>query len=317
MFRKLGMRMLGAARRPTDVASAHALADAVLAGDRTSLARAITLAEATGHREALARAMLERVGDGVKARDAATTPNAPAASRAMPTSPRAVAAAAAAVDAEQFEGDERRAEMLAAARGTSLRIAVTGPPGAGKSTLIDAIGPELVARGRRVAVLAIDPSSKRTGGSILGDKTRMQRLTADVAHAFVRASPSRCALGGIARHTGDAIALCEAAGYDAIIVETVGVGQSETGADDVADMFALVIGPAGGDELQGLKRGITEQVRDTCSVCFFFLFFFFLPLSLFMFSHAIFFQFANRKDPTTRCDSHATHASALHIYVLK
>ena len=218
MMKRIRGRLLSRnAIRAVDETSAKALADAVLEGDRTSLARAITLAEATGPRESLARAMLERVGDGAMARE---KPGG------KPT----------------------------------LRLAVTGPPGAGKSTLIDAVGPEFISRGRKVAVLAIDPSSKRTGGSILGDKTRMVRLSADHANAYVRASPSRCALGGIARHTGDAIALCEAAGYDTIIVETVGVGQSETGADDVADMFALVIGPAGGDELQVLKRGITEQV---------------------------------------------------------
>ena len=140
---------------------------------------------------------------------------------------------------------------------SSLRIGISGPPGAGKSTLIEALGNELLSRGNALAVLAIDPSSSRSGGSILGDKTRMPTLAAD-RRAFVRPSPTRGALGGVARRTEDAILLCECAGYDRVIVETVGVGQSEVAVAGMVDVFVLLIPPAAGDELQGIKRGIME-----------------------------------------------------------
>ena len=140
---------------------------------------------------------------------------------------------------------------------SSLRIGISGPPGAGKSTLIEALGNELLSRGNALAVLAIDPSSSRSGGSILGDKTRMQTLAAD-RRAFVRPSPTRGALGGVARRTEDAILLCECAGYDRVIVETVGVGQSEVAVAGMVDVFVLLVPPAAGDELQGIKRGIME-----------------------------------------------------------
>ena len=139
----------------------------------------------------------------------------------------------------------------------SLRIGISGPPGAGKSTLIEALGNELLSRGNALAVLAIDPSSSRSGGSILGDKTRMPTLAAD-RRAFVRPSPTRGALGGVARRTEDAILLCECAGYNRVIVETVGVGQSEVAVAGMVDVFVLLIPPAAGDELQGIKRGIME-----------------------------------------------------------
>jgi LAO/AO transport system kinase len=143
------------------------------------------------------------------------------------------------------------------ARGT-LRVALSGPPGVGKSSLLERLGLELIGRGSRVAVLAVDPSSKRTGGSILGDKTRMEDL-ARHPDAYIRPSPSRCVLGGVARATSSAIHLVEAGGYDKVLVETVGVGQSETIAADIVDLFVLLISPAGGDELQGIKRGIMES----------------------------------------------------------
>ncbi|KDD76411.1 ArgK, partial [Helicosporidium sp. ATCC 50920] len=146
----------------------------------------------------------------------------------------------------------------------TLRVGVSGPPGAGKSTLLEALGCEYVSRGHRVAVLAIDPSSASTGGAILGDKTRMPRLSCSPA-AFVRPTPSRGTLGGVARATWDAALLCQAAGYDRVLIETVGVGQSETAVADLADAFLLVLPPAGGDELQGIKRGITE-VADIVAV---------------------------------------------------
>jgi LAO/AO transport system kinase len=139
----------------------------------------------------------------------------------------------------------------------ALRIGLSGTPGVGKSTLIEALGLRLTAGGHSVAVLAVDPSSARSGGSILGDKTRMELLSRD-ARAFIRPSPSQAQLGGVARRTREAIALCEAAGFDVVIVETVGVGQSETMVAEMTDVFLLLIAPAGGDELQGVKRGIME-----------------------------------------------------------
>lgn len=140
---------------------------------------------------------------------------------------------------------------------STLRIGLSGSPGVGKSTFIEAFGMHLVNSGHKVAVLAVDPSSTRTGGSILGDKTRMTLLSRE-DNAYVRPSPSRGTLGGVARNTNEAIVLCEAAGFDVILVETVGVGQSETMVADMVDMFVLLVPPAGGDELQGLKKGIVE-----------------------------------------------------------
>jgi LAO/AO transport system kinase len=142
--------------------------------------------------------------------------------------------------------------------GKSLRIGITGVPGAGKSTFIETFGAHLIGEGRRVAVLAIDPSSERSGGSILGDKTRMESLSGN-ASAFIRPSPSGGTLGGVARKTRESIMLCEAAGYDLIIVETVGVGQSETAVKSMVDFFLLLMIPGAGDELQGMKRGIMEM----------------------------------------------------------
>ena len=142
-------------------------------------------------------------------------------------------------------------------RPSSRRIGVTGSPGAGKSTLVEAYGERLLSAGHRVAVLAVDPSSNRTRGSILGDKTRMPTLSAD-DRAFVRPSPAGTTLGGVARATRRSIRLCEAAGYDRVLVETVGVGQSEHAVRDVCDCMALLVLPGGGDDLQGIKRGIVE-----------------------------------------------------------
>lgn len=144
--------------------------------------------------------------------------------------------------------------------GKSIRIGVTGIPGVGKSTFIDAFGSYLAeVEGKRVAVLAVDPTSRLTGGSILADKTRMKRLAARV-DAFIRPSPSGTSLGGVARRTREAILLCEAAGFNAIIVETVGVGQSETAVRSMVDFFLLLMIAGAGDELQGIKRGIMEMV---------------------------------------------------------
>ncbi|KAI9217651.1 ArgK protein-domain-containing protein, partial [Blastocladiella britannica] len=140
---------------------------------------------------------------------------------------------------------------------TTLRLGLSGSPGVGKSTFIETFGMYLVSRGLRVAVLAVDPSSTRTGGSILGDKTRMPELSRH-DDAYVRPSPARGTLGGVARNTVDAILLCEANGYEVVLVETVGVGQSETMVADMVDAMVLLVSPAGGDELQGMKKGIVE-----------------------------------------------------------
>jgi LAO/AO transport system kinase len=183
------------------------LADAVRAGDRRALARAITLIEST------------RADHEVEA--------------------------AALVD-----------ELLPYAGGAA-RLAISGAPGAGKSTFIEAFGTRLIDAGHAVAVLAVDPSSSRSGGSILGDKTRMEELSRQPA-AFVRPSPTGGTLGGVARRTREAGLLCEAAGFDVVIVETVGVGQSEVAVADMVDCFILLVAPGGGDELQGIKRGIME-----------------------------------------------------------
>ena len=139
----------------------------------------------------------------------------------------------------------------------ALRIGLSGTPGVGKSTFIESFGMMLVGQGKRVAVLAVDPSSARSGGSILGDKTRMDRLSR-APEAFIRPSPSQTHLGGVARRSREAVALCEAAGFDVVLIETVGVGQSETVVAEMSDLFLLLLAPAGGDELQGVKRGIME-----------------------------------------------------------
>ncbi len=191
-----------------DPASRHeTLADAILAGERAALARAITLAESRrpDHRE-LARALIQRL---------------------LPRT------------------------------GGAIRVGITGVPGVGKSTTIDALGSYLTAQGHKVAVLAVDPSSTRTGGSILGDKTRMARLSVD-PHAYIRPSPSSGTLGGVAAKTRETMLLCEAAGFDVILVETVGVGQSETAVADLTDFFLVLMLPNAGDELQGIKKGIIE-----------------------------------------------------------
>ena len=146
---------------------------------------------------------------------------------------------------------------LLPATGNSIRVGITGTPGVGKSTLIETTGNALIERGHRVAVLTIDPSSSRSGGSILGDKTRMQKLSTN-PRSFIRATPNRGMLGGVSPNTREAILLCEASGFDVIIVETVGVGQSEITVRDMVDMFILLVQPAGGDDLQGIKRGVVE-----------------------------------------------------------
>ncbi len=148
-------------------------------------------------------------------------------------------------------------EQLAPAAGKSVRIGISGVPGVGKSTFIEALGNHIADLGHRVAVLAVDPSSAITGGSILGDKTRMETLS-QRDDVFIRPSPTGGTLGGVTRRTRESMLICEAAGFDVVIVETVGVGQSETAVADMTDMFLLMLLPGGGDELQGIKRGIME-----------------------------------------------------------
>jgi len=173
---------------------------------------------------------------------------------------RALARAITLVESERPE-DGPLAEALLAEllprTGQSLRLGVSGPPGAGKSTLIDALARHAIARGERVAVLAIDPSSPVGGGSILGDKTRMSRLAAEPA-SFVRPSPSRGVPGGVARRTHESVLLCEAAGYSVVIVETLGTGQGEHAVASSVDCLLLVLIAGAGDELQGMKRGVLE-----------------------------------------------------------
>ena len=157
--------------------------------------------------------------------------------------------------------DQARAEALLERlmpfSGKSIRVGISGVPGAGKSTIIDQLGLNLTAQGHKVAVLAVDPTSTRSGGSILGDKTRMGRLAAE-PNAFIRPSPAGDSIGGVTKTTRETVALAEAAGYDVTLVETVGVGQSETGVSNMVDVFVVVAIPGAGDELQGIKRGLLE-----------------------------------------------------------
>jgi LAO/AO transport system kinase len=187
--------------------NAVSLIEGIRAGDRRSLARAITFAEST-------RAEHRVIADAVL-------------------------------------------EAVLPATGNAVRIGISGPPGVGKSTFIEAFGKYIINQGHQLAVLAVDPSSRRTGGSILGDKTRMGELV-NRPEAFIRPSPGGTQLGGVARRTREAMLLCEAAGFDVVVVETIGVGQSEVAVSDMVDLFALLVSPGGGDELQGIKRGIME-----------------------------------------------------------
>jgi len=169
---------------------------------------------------------------------------------------RAITTVESTLPEHRVQADALLAELRPDA-GHAVRVGISGPPGAGKSTFIEAFGLHLLALGRRPAVLAVDPSSPVSGGSILGDKTRMELLARET-RAFIRPSPSGGTLGGVARRTREASFVCEAAGFDTVLIETVGVGQSETAVAEMVDLFMLLLPPAGGDELQGIKKGIVE-----------------------------------------------------------
>lgn len=162
------------------------------------------------------------------------------------------------------ESSDELLQVLLPHSGQAQRVGITGVPGVGKSTFIDALGVQLTGAGRRVAVLAVDPTSSRTGGSILGDKTRMARLAVD-RNAFIRPSPSAGTLGGVTRRTRETMIVCEAAGFDVVLVETVGAGQSETAVADMVDFFLVLMLPGAGDDLQGIKKGMLE-IADMLAV---------------------------------------------------
>ncbi|HUB85906.1 MAG TPA: methylmalonyl Co-A mutase-associated GTPase MeaB [Rhizomicrobium sp.] len=173
---------------------------------------------------------------------------------------RTLARAITLVESTRTADREKAESLLSAAlphTGGAIRLGISGAPGAGKSTFIEAFGTYLTGEGHKVAVLAVDPSSRRSGGSILGDKTRMEKLARD-PHAFIRPSPAGTTLGGVARRTREAMLLAEAAKFDVVLVETVGVGQSETAVSEMVDLFVLLVSPGGGDDLQGIKRGVME-----------------------------------------------------------
>jgi LAO/AO transport system kinase len=174
---------------------------------------------------------------------------------------RALARLITRIESTRSDHRKQAAEAIAALlpeTGKSLRVGISGVPGVGKSSFIETFGLHLIAEGHRVAVLAVDPSSPKHGGSILGDKTRMENL-ARHADAFVRPTPSAGSLGGVARRTRETILAVEAGGFDVVLVETVGVGQSEYAVADLVDMFVLLVAPGGGDDLQGIKKGIVEM----------------------------------------------------------
>jgi LAO/AO transport system kinase len=182
------------------------------------------------------------------------------AARLLAGERRALSRGITLVESAHPSASEARERLLAAVfrePRRALRLAVSGPPGAGKSTLIDALGRHAIGNGERVAVLAVDPSSHISGGSLLGDKIRMARLAQDPA-SFIRPSPTSGMSGGVARRTREVTLLCEAAGYSLVVIETVGVGQTEYAVAEMVDCFALVLAPGGGDEVQGMKRGILE-----------------------------------------------------------
>ena len=194
-------------------------------------------------------------------RDAGSSPDISALARKLRAGERATLARAITLieskRADHQQAAHRLVQELLPETGKAMRVGITGSPGVGKSTTIDALGTYLTGKGHKVAVLAVDPSSTRTGGSILGDKTRMARLAVD-PNAFIRPSPAAGTLGGVAAKTRETMLICEAAGFDVILVETVGIGQSETAVADMTDFFLVLMLPGAGDELQGIKKGVVE-----------------------------------------------------------
>ena len=187
-------------------------------------------------------------------------PSTPTAESILSGNRRALAKAITLIESsrpEDREASQVLLNKLLPQTGNSLRVGITGVPGVGKSTFIEAFGQYLISQGHKVAVLAVDPSSPMAGGSILGDKTRMERLSRET-DAFIRPSPAGRALGGVALKTRESMLLCEAAGFDVVLVETVGVGQSEHQVGSMVDFFLMLLLPGGGDELQGIKKGILE-----------------------------------------------------------
>ena len=187
-------------------------------------------------------------------------PSTPTAESILSGNRRALAKAITLIESsrpEDREASQVLLNQLLPQTGNSLRVGITGVPGVGKSTFIEAFGQHLISQGHKVAVLAVDPSSPMAGGSILGDKTRMERLSRE-ADAFIRPSPAGRALGGVALKNRESMLLCEAAGFDVVLVETVGVGQSEHQVGSMVDFFLMLLLPGGGDELQGIKKGILE-----------------------------------------------------------
>jgi LAO/AO transport system kinase len=191
----------------------------------------------------------------------AATPDIATLARRVRDGDRAMLARAITLIESKRADHQNKAHQLVQAllpdTGKAIRVGITGAPGVGKSLTIDTLGTHLTGKGHKVAVLAVDPSSTRTGGSILGDKTRMARLAID-DNAFVRPSPSSGTLGGVAAKTRETMLLCEAAGFDVVLVETVGIGQSETTVADMTDFFLALMLPGAGDELQGIKKGLVE-----------------------------------------------------------
>jgi LAO/AO transport system kinase len=188
------------------------------------------------------------------------TAAAPLAEEILRGDRRALARAITMIESTRISDRSKAEELLTSLlphTGRAMRVGISGAPGVGKSTFIEALGAHVIAKGHRLAVLAVDPSSRRSGGSILGDKTRMESLARNPA-AFIRPSPAGMTPGGVARRTRESMLLTEAAGFDLVLVETVGVGQSETAVSEMVDLFVLLIGPGGGDELQGIKRGVME-----------------------------------------------------------